>query len=119
MLVLLDGFGVRAEEAKPEPAKTSEPILAKVAAKVDAMKRGRKPMTVEERIRQFVDQRLRAGAGEVTGGALLEAFAEWWRVHCSGQTMPASNVVSRVLTEAGIAKERKGGRTRYAAELVH
>lgn len=111
LMILMDG--IRGQEGeKPEVARTKTP-----AAKAPA-KRGRKPMTSEDRIRQFVCEKLAPGKGETTGGLMQEVFAEWWRRTCPGITMPAPSIVARVLADAGIVKERKGGRTRYAAAVV-
>jgi hypothetical protein len=112
LLILLDGFRGHGGE-KPEAAKTETP-----AAKATA-RRGRKPMTVEERILQFAAEKLRAGIGEITGGELYEAFAEWWRIVCPGVTMPSMVTVAKLLTEqANIAKRRKARGVVYGAQLV-
>ena len=76
-------------------------------------------MTDEERILQFAAERLRPGAGETVGGALQEAVTEWWRIACPGERVPSMVAVAKVLTEqAGIVKERRGGKVRYSAGLV-
>lgn len=109
-------------EVVPPPAKAA--LIERAAAiisppKPDRPKRGRKPMTPEERIVQFATERLKPGAGRTTGGDVGEAFTEWWRVKCPGMRTPNPNLLSEVLTgQAGIERERRGGRTWYAAALV-
>lgn len=109
-------------EVVPPPAKA--PLIERAVtllapAKVERPKRGRKPMTPEERILQFASERLKPGAGRTTGGDVGEAFTEWWRVKCPGMRTPNPNQLSEVLTgQAGIERERRGGRTWYAAALT-
>jgi hypothetical protein len=61
--------------------------------------------------------RCRLIAGEVTAGALYEAFAEWWRQNVPGALLPSPIVLSRHLESAGIEKTKRGGRVRYAASI--
>ena len=99
--------------AKPAPR------LLALVAKPGAPKAGRKPLSQEDRIMQFVEERLRPGAGEVTPAEIRSALHSWWRVKCPAAPVPTDRAVSSVLTNrAGITKKRPGGYVRYGAALV-
>lgn len=83
-----------------------------------ANKRGRKPLTTDDRIGQFIEKKLAAGAGEVGGQRLYDAFVAWWTKNGYGQPCPAINVVSARVKAAGIKKSRRTKGTVYAAALV-
>jgi hypothetical protein len=99
-------------------AKPALRLLA-LAAKPDAPKGGRKPLSQEDRIMQFVEERLRPGAGEVTPAEIRAALHSWWQVKCPAAPVPTDRAVSAVLrNRAGITNKRSGGYVRYAAALV-
>jgi hypothetical protein len=101
----------------PPPAKPA-PVL-KLVARNDKEKRGRKPLTPEDRILQFVAAKLRPGEGRATGEDIGDALAVWWEGNCKNVTPPNRNTIASVLTEkAQIERTRKGGRTWYAAALI-
>jgi len=100
------------------PTKPALRLLA-LSAKSDAPKGGRKPLSQEDRIMQFVEERLRPGAGEVTPAEIRAALHSWWQVKCPAAPVPTDRAVSAVLTKrAGITKTRPGGYVHYAAALV-
>lgn len=95
------------------PAKPVAPKLPKPPTK-----KGRPKQTPEQRIKQFAAEKLRPGAGEVTGGQMHVAFEEWWHTTCPGVRKPDANKVADVLKETGIQKERRGGKVRYRVMIL-
>jgi len=113
------GLTVAAAPAGKKEAQSGLALIAGTSSRVGA-KRGRKPLTTEERIMQFVSERLRAGEGETMACDITEAFTAWWHAKYPGTEPPGAKTLSKVLmTRAGINRERRGGRNRYAAILFH
>ena len=123
---VLYGLGYsRPEEAAPAglqvvalPAKSA--TILHLVASTDGPKRGRKPLTKDERIMQFVTDRLRAGEGEALAKEIGDAFGIWWKEKCPpALPVPSSKALAKVLKDrAGIASCRRGGKVRYAALLM-
>jgi hypothetical protein len=108
------GLKVVAPSPKPTPA-----TVLKLVASSETAKRGRKPLTPEERIIQFASERLRLGEGRMTGREMGDALGEWWKDRCPGTRCPSRNLIAEVLTErVRIERERKGGRSWYTATLI-
>lgn len=124
-LVML-GMGYGRTEAAPKglkvvspPPKTGPATVLKLVASSESAKRGRKPLTPEDRIIQFASERLRLGEGKMTGSEMGNALGEWWKDRCPGARCPSRNVIAEVLTEkVRIERVRKGGRSWYAATLI-
>ena len=74
-------------------------------------------MIAEERILLFAGERLRPG-GETVGADVNAAARVWWTDRYPGVPAPSRNVVAKVLTEAGIVRQKRGGKIRYGAALV-
>lgn len=102
------------------PPPTKSATVLKLVSSVEGPKRGRKPLTTEERIMHFVNDKLRAGEGESLAGEIGSALEAWWKEKCPpGIPVPSAKALAKVLTDrAGIAKERRGGKTRYAAAIM-
>jgi hypothetical protein len=100
------------------PAKTAK--ILRLVSSTEGPKRGRKPLTKEERIMHFVNERLRVGEGESLAGDIGSALEAWWKEKCPPNLpVPSAKALAKVLTtRAGVAKERRGGKTRYAAALT-
>lgn len=114
--VFISGLGIRREVSASGEEIGAATKGQRPPKPEKKLPRGRKPRTQEEWIMQFAGERLRPGAGEVTGGQVMESFSDWWRGTCPGQTLPSMNVVSAILTEkAGIKKAKRGGKVRYEA----
>ena len=103
------GFGQQAEirselklaKAEPGPQpRTARPLPPSIPA--------------EQRIPAFVRETFRAGV-ELTGAQVYELFAAWWRAHCEGELIPSQAFLSATLVEAGISREKRGGKIRYSA----
>lgn len=67
----------------------------------------------EQRIRAFARETFRAGV-ELTGAEVYEMFAAWWGAHCPGELIPSQTFLSAALVEAGINREKRGGKIRYS-----
>jgi hypothetical protein len=103
----------------PPPAKPTTATILKLVAPPDKPKRSRKPLTPEDRILQFVGEKLRPGEGEATFAEIGNALAAWWEENCKAVELPNRNMVAKVLTEkAHIEYTRRGGKSRYAASLI-
>jgi hypothetical protein len=106
-------------ELKAEPISLLAHSVDVVMNGPAANKRGRKPLTVDDRIGQFIEKKLAPGSGEVGGAQLYAAFEAWWAKTCPGQAVPANNVVSARVKAAGIKKSRRTKGTVYAAALLN
>lgn len=105
-------------EVVPHPAKTA--LIERAAAlvsppKPDRAKRGRKPMTPEERVKKFIADELRVGEGEMTGDGMIDAFNSWSRARWPNEHPMRPRDLSQFLTKNGVERKRTGGRTRYVA----
>ena len=67
----------------------------------------------EERIPAYAHETFRAST-ELTGAEVYELFAAWWGAHCPGELMPSQTFLSAALVEAGINREKRGGKIRYS-----
>lgn len=106
-------------EVVPPPDKPVTATILKLVAPSDKPKRSRKPLTPEDRILQFVGEKLRPGEGEATFAEIGNALAAWWEENCKAVELPNRNMVAKVLTEkAHIEYTRRGGKSRYAASLI-
>jgi hypothetical protein len=97
-------------EAAPARKKTRD---AAAKARARKMPKTRRPVPAEQQIAVFVRETFRPGV-ELTGAEVYELFSAWWRAHCSGELMPSQSVLSVALVEAGINREKRGGKIRYS-----
>jgi hypothetical protein len=111
------GLEVVPPAAKPTLVKRAATLIA--GPKSDGEKRGRKPMTAEQRVKKFAADRLIIGVGQMTGDVLIEAFNLWWCDRWPEEQPLAPNKMSTLLqTEAGVNKRRSNGKSRYEASLT-
>ena len=103
-------------------------FVQQVAAKPESKRAGAEPelelprtarplspsIPAEQRIPAFVRETFRAGV-ELTGAQVYDLFAAWWRAHCAGELIPSQTFLSAALVEAGISREKRGGKIRYSA----
>ena len=119
--LIMQGRGVPAKTALPEAWQVAS---AKQAAQGEwAEAPGPKLLSTarcrtlsipsEQRISAFARETFRAGV-VLTGAEVYELFATWWRVHCPGELMPSQTILSAALVEAGINREKRGGKIRYS-----
>lgn len=112
-----DGWGGRRRSpAMPEP--TIMQRVVEVATKGPAARRGRPPLTLEDRVKQFAEKKLAVGKGEIGGEEMYAAFAGWWKRTCPGKDLPSMQVVSEKLQAAGITRKRKSRGSVYQAALL-
>lgn len=127
------GFGAPSSPAAVQPAEQprglevvapmKKPALAQRAATLFASpkeaKRGRKPMTLEERVVKFAADRLIIGVGEMTGDEMINAFNSWSRERWPDERPMAPNKLSMLLqSEVGLTKRRSNSKSRYEATLA-
>ena len=104
-------------------APINKPPLAQRAAALftspKEAKRGRKPMTLEERVVKFAAERLIIGVGEMTGDEMINAFNSWSRERWPDERPMAPNKLSTLLqSEVGLSKRRSNSKSRYEASLA-
>ena len=124
--LIMQGLGVPAKvAAKTAPPEVGQAAPTKKTARAAVTKRPvpKLPRTArplppsipaEQRIAAFARETFRAGV-ELTGAEVYEMFSAWWRVHCLGELMPSQTILSAALVEAGISREKRGGKIRYSA----
>jgi hypothetical protein len=102
-----------------KPALIERAVALVTPPKREGAKRGRKPMTTEERVLKFVKDRLNVGEGEMTGDEMIEAFNRWWHERWPDERPIRPRELSDLLQKrAGVERRRSNGKSRYAASLA-
>jgi hypothetical protein len=107
---------VREGAGLPTSLATAASISEKPKAASASLYR-RPALDPKRRMQQFVGMAL-DGEGEVLACEVYEHFTTWWATVCPGADIPSANALGRVITDAGIAKVKRGGKMRYAARLA-
>ena len=94
------------KKARDAAAKARAPKIPKTGHSVPA----------EPQIAAFARETFGIGV-ELTGAEVYELFSAWWLAHCPGKLMPSQTVLSAALVEAGINREKRGGKIRYSAAV--
>lgn len=116
--LITQGLGTPLKSALPEVASAKQAEQGECAEapgpKLPSTARSPTPsIPAEQRIPAFARETFRAGV-ELTGAEVYELFATWWRVYCPGELMPSQTILSAALVEAGINREKRGGKIRYS-----
>jgi hypothetical protein len=101
-----------------KPALIERAVALIADPKPEGAKRGRKPMTPEERVLKFVKDRLNIGAGAMTGDEMTEAFNRWWYERWPDERPMRPRDFSPILAKAGVEKGKVRGRMRYKASVA-
>lgn len=81
-------------------------------------KAGRKPITAEKRMKQFVAEELEVVEGVAnTGAAVMAAFDAWRVKRCPELPEQSANKLADALKDAGIARQKIGGKVRYFVQI--
>ena len=92
------------KKARDAAAKARAPKMPKTA----------RPVPAGQQIAAFAHETFGVGV-ELTGAEVYELFSTWWRAYCPGELMPSQTVLSAALVEAGINREKRGGKIRDSA----
>jgi hypothetical protein len=107
---LICGLG-RREVVAELPAAPAAKLAQKAKAKPQA------PLSDCELIALFIGQ-LRMGQGELTPKELYSHFCVFWMARASERALPSHRTLASSLTAKGVARNRRGGQTRYEVALA-